>query len=178
MPSHIPSGHDAITRAVHRRTSIARSLAGSTASGATTPAQTPASSPAASPTSSGNTTPRAKHQKWYYKNPQSQSTGALSDLVSSSTVFAQPTNGTGQTSKVIRPKAKHRPLSSQALDTFMRRKKKGPKNDDSIRIQVHIAETMQRQEYLIKICRALMTYGAPTHRLEGIYQCATFLERR
>ena len=176
--SHIPSGHDAITRAAHRRDSVAGSLIGSAASGATTPAQTPRSSPAASPTSSGNTTPRPKHQKWYYKNPQSQSTGALSDLVSSSTVFAQPTNGSGQTSKAIRPKAKHRPLSSQALDTLMGRKKKGPKNDDSIRIQVHIAETMQRQGYLIKICRALMTYGAPTHRLEGIYRCAILRGRR
>ena len=173
--SHIPSGHDAIARAAHGRDSVAESLSGSIASGATTPAQTPATSPAATPTSSGNTTPKPKHQKWYYKNPQSQSTGALSDLVSSSTVFAQPTNGTGQTSKAIRPKAKHRPLSSQALDTLMGRKKKGPKNDDSIRIHVHIAETMQRQEYLIKICRALMTYGAPTHRLEGIYQCANFV---
>ena len=167
--SHIPSGHDAITRAAHRRDSGAQSLMGSTGSGATTPTQTPRASPAGSPTSSGATTPKAKHQKWYYKNPQSQSTGALSDLVSSSTVFAQPTTGSSQASKAIRPKAKHRPLSSQALDTVMGKKKKSHKNDDSIRIQVHIAETMQRQGYLIKICRALMTYGAPTHRLEGMH---------
>lgn len=164
--SHIPSGHDAITRAAHRRDSGAQSLIGSTASGATTPAQTPATSPAGSQTSSGATTPKPKHQKWYYKNAQSQSTGALSDLVSSSTVFAQPTTGSSQASKAIRPKPKHRPLSSQALDTLTGKKKKGHKNDNSIRIQVHIAETMQRQGYLIKICRALMTYGAPTHRLE------------
>ncbi len=169
--SHIPSGHDAITRAAHRRDGSGQSLIGSTASGATTPAQTPMTSPAGSATSSGTTTPRPKHQKWYYKNAQSQSTGALSDLVSSSTVFAQPTTGSSHASKAIRPKAKHRPLSSQALDTVMGKKKKGPKNDDSIRIQVHIAETMQRQGYLIKICRALMTYGAPTHRLEGTYCC-------
>ena len=173
--SHIPSGHDAITRAAHRRDNDAQSLIGSTASGATTPARTPATTPAGSPTSSGASTPKAKHQKWYYKNPQSQSTGALSDLVSSSTVFAQPTTGSSQASKVIKPKGKHRPLSSQALDTVMGKKKKGHKNDDSIRIQVHIAETMQRQGYLIKICRALMTYGAPTHRLEGSYPCGSLL---
>lgn len=173
--SHIPSGHDAVTRAAHRRDSGAQFLIGSTASGATTPAQTPGTSPAGSPTSSGATTPKAKHQKWYYKNPQSQSTGALSDLVSSSTVFAHPTTGSSQASKAIRPKAKHRPLSSQALDTVMGKKKKSHRNDDSIRIQVHIAETMQRQGYLIKICRALMTYGAPTHRLEGAYCCKATL---
>lgn len=169
--SHIPSGHHAITRAAHRRDSGAQSLIGSTASGATTPAHTPATSPAGSPTSSGTTTPKPKHQKWYYKNAQSQSTGALSDLVSSSTVFAQPTTGSSQASKAIRPKPKHRPLSSQAFDTLTGKKKKSHRNDDSLRIQVHIAETMQRQGYLIKICRALMTYGAPTHRLEGAYCC-------
>ena len=164
--SHIPSGHDAINRATHRRDSSGQSLLGSTASGATTPGQTPVVSPAGSPTPSGATTPKAKHRKWY-KNPRSQSTGALSDLVSSSTIFAHPTTGSSRASKVIRPKAKYRPLSAQALDTVMGKRKKSTKNDDPIRIQIHIAETMQRQGYLIKICRALMTYGAPTHRLEG-----------
>ncbi len=171
--SHIPSGHNAVARAVHGRNSGAQSLIGSTASGATTPTHTPGTSPMGSPTSSGASTPKPKHQKWYYKNPQSQSTGALSDLVSSSTVFAQPT--TGSASKVIRPKAKHRPLSTQAFDTVMGKKKKSSRNDDSIRIQIHIAETMQRQGYLIKICRALMTYGAPTHRLEGTYSDGVFV---
>ena len=157
--SHIPSGHDAVARAAHRRDSLAPSLVESIASGAT--------SPAGSPTPSGATTPKAKHQKWYYKNPQNQSTGALSDLVSSSTVFAHPTTGQTEASKAIRPKLKHRRLSAQALDTVMGKKLKSHKKDDSIRIQIHIAETMKRQDYLIKICRALMMYGAPTHRLEG-----------
>ena len=148
--SHIPSGYDAITRAAHRRDSSGQSLLGSTASAAT--------SRAGSPTSSGATTPKAKHQKWYNKNPLSPSAGAYSDLVSST--------GSSRASKAIRPKAKHRPLSAQALDTVMGKRKKSH-NDDPIRIQIHIAETMQRQGFLIKICRALMTYGAPTHRLEG-----------
>lgn len=156
-----------MTRAANRRDSGAPSLIGSEA---TTPAQTPRASPVASPTPSGASTPKAKHQKWYYKNPQSQSTGALSDLVSSSTVFAHPTTGSSQTSKAIRPKGKYRPLSSQAFDTVMGKKKKGLRKDDSIHIQIHVAETMQRHSYLIMICRALMTYGAPTHRLEGTCQ--------
>ena len=175
--SHISSSHHAMTRAAHRRDSGAQSLIGSTASEATTPAQTPRTSPAGSPTPSGASTPKAKHQKWYYKNPQSQSTGALSDLVSSSTVFAHPTTGSSQASKAIRPKEKHRPLSSQALDTVMGKKKKGIRKDESIRIQIHVAETMQRHSYLIKICRALMTYGAPTHRLEGTYQNGSLVGR-
>ena len=165
--SHTPSGHDAKARAAHRRDGSGQSLIGAIDSAATTPAQTPATSPVGSPTSSGATTPKAKHQKWYYKNSQSQSTGALSDLVSSSTIFAHPTTGSSRASKAIRPKAKHRPLSAQALDFIKGKRKKSHDNDDPIRIQIHIAETMQRHGYLIKICRALMTYGAPTHRLEG-----------
>lgn len=184
--AQIPNGHAAVTRAAHRRESNDQPLMGSTATTpgptpGTTPGTTPAGTPSGSPTPSGANTPRQRHQKWYYKNPQqSRSAGALSDLVSSSTVFAQP-GGSMQGSALskqptaIRPKLKHRPFSSQAtdaLDTVLGKKKKiGHRNSDSIRIQVHIAETMQRQAYLLKICKALMTYGAPTHRLEGRSRC-------
>ncbi|CAI7678786.1 unnamed protein product [Penicillium manginii] len=41
-----------------------------------------------------------------------------------------------------------------------------PALEDEIRITVHIAELLSRQKYLIRLCRALMKYGAPTHRLE------------
>lgn len=34
------------------------------------------------------------------------------------------------------------------------------------RITVHIAGIISRHRYLLKLCRALMMYGAPTHRLE------------
>lgn len=43
---------------------------------------------------------------------------------------------------------------------------KKPHLEDEIRITVHIAEVIARQKYLIKLCRGLMLYGAPTHRLE------------
>ncbi|KAL1836129.1 hypothetical protein VTK73DRAFT_5191 [Phialemonium thermophilum] len=36
-----------------------------------------------------------------------------------------------------------------------------------MRITVHIAEIISRHRYLVKLCRALMMYGAPTHRLEA-----------
>ncbi|KAL3962695.1 hypothetical protein ACCO45_004218 [Purpureocillium lilacinum] len=38
--------------------------------------------------------------------------------------------------------------------------------EEEARITVHIAETLARQGYIIKLCRALMLFGAPTHRLE------------
>jgi uncharacterized membrane protein YjjP (DUF1212 family) len=39
--------------------------------------------------------------------------------------------------------------------------------EEKIRIKIHIAHTLSRQKYLVKLCKALMMYGAPTHRLEG-----------
>ncbi|CDK27613.1 unnamed protein product [Kuraishia capsulata CBS 1993] len=34
------------------------------------------------------------------------------------------------------------------------------------RITVHIADVLQRQRFILKLCKTLMLYGAPTHRLE------------
>lgn len=132
-----------------------------------------------SPASSGVTTPKAKREKWY-TNKQTASSSSLpnlSNLVHSATVLAHPggapatapsgENGQPQGPKPIRPQLKSRSLS--ALDTVLGRNK-SPKPDNSIHIQVHIAETMTRQAYLMKMCRALMMYGAPTHRLEGMYE--------
>ncbi|KAL8769656.1 MAG: hypothetical protein Q9209_004453 [Squamulea sp. 1 TL-2023] len=128
-----------------------------------------------SPASSGTTTPKAKREKWY-TNKQTGSTGSLSNLsnlVHSATVLAHPggspataptdQDGQPQRPKPLRPQLKSRSVS--ALDTVLGRNK-GPKPDQSIHIQVHIAETMTRQAYLMKMCKALMSYGAPTHRLE------------
>ena len=64
----------------------------------------------------------------------------------------------------LQPKFKSR--STGTLDVlFGARRRKIEK--DSVRIKIHIAETLIRQRFLVKMCMALMTYGAPTHRLEG-----------
>ena len=159
---HIPSGSAGAARAVAKRTSSVTPLLRNGQDGAAdTPTQTPVTTPGGSPISSGTTTPRLKHQKWYYKNEASQSTGALSDLVSSSTVLAHP--GGSKQSSVVRPKPKQRPLSHQALEFFGKKK---PGADDAS-ITIHLADLGRSHEYLQKMCRALMSYGAPTHRLEG-----------
>lgn len=44
--------------------------------------------------------------------------------------------------------------------------KKFKKQNQKLRITVHIADILQRQRFIIRMCRALMLYGAPTHRLE------------
>lgn len=40
------------------------------------------------------------------------------------------------------------------------------KRAQQLRITVHIADILQRQMFIMRLCRALMLWGAPTHRLE------------
>ncbi|OWB85490.1 hypothetical protein B5S33_g4158 [[Candida] boidinii] len=40
------------------------------------------------------------------------------------------------------------------------------KKDTTARITVHIADVLQRQVFILTLCKAFMLYGAPTHRLE------------
>ncbi|KAK6351357.1 hypothetical protein TWF718_004520 [Orbilia javanica] len=47
---------------------------------------------------------------------------------------------------------------------------KGRRGNEELTITVHIAETLQRQKYLLKLCRALMLFGAPSHRIEDFLQ--------
>jgi len=159
--SHIPAGPGGAAYAARQSSSGLPLLRSSQDGAADSPDQTPLTTPGGSPLSSGTSTPKQKHQKWYYKTPANQSSGALSDLVSSSTVFAQP--GGAKQSSVVRPKLKHRPL----LDA-VRGKKSKAKTDEAMYIRIHQDETMQRHAFLLKMCRALMSYGAPTHRLEGM----------
>ena len=173
--AHIPWSQHAIDEAIDKRTQSNASLVGSAY---TTPAQTPQHSPktsgeftetptpATSPPHTGTNTPKGKHEKWYYKNREFRSTGSIADLVASSTSLAQVgAQGSKEHANALRPKPKYRPRSQQALDTVLGKKKKLHRDED-IRIQIHMAETIQRKEYILKMCKALMCYGAPTHRLE------------
>lgn len=121
------------------------------------------------PTSSGRNTPKREKRKWY-GNSTPGSTGSLASLVNSTTMLAQPASSMGALdhSAAIRPRLPPR-SSTNALDLILGKSSgRGRKAaDDSIQIQVHIAETIKRQAYLLRLCKALMKYGAPTHRLEG-----------
>lgn len=89
-------------------------------------------------------------RKWYEKSPSQSNTSLTASLKK-----ASPIN-------MLR-----RSRSSGAVTggSGTRRWAK-PKLEDEIRITIHIAELLSRQRYLIRLCRALMKYGAPTHRLE------------
>ena len=123
---------------------------------------TPSPSPLGSPQASGLTSPKAKHEKWYYKNQASASTGSITDLIRSSTMLAQASSAKEQSTAMKPTKSK----STQALDAVFGKKKTSPRPEDSIKIHIHIDQTIKRHKYILKMCHALMTYGAPTHRME------------
>jgi hypothetical protein len=113
--------------------------------------------------SSGTTTPRTKAAKWY--NHKNQSHDTLAGLVEASAILGAQGGVRNPKKKPSRPglhkKTHHGNLISSAISKMNK-----PRLEDEIRITVHIAETLSRQKYLLKLCRALMSYGAPTHRLE------------
>lgn len=132
------------------------------------------SSPASSPPRSGASTPTGG--RWYpqFGNRKAhQSTGSLSTLIGSSSSFASPAvSGLGeQVSQRIKEQQHHRPgmgkrtKSGNMMDAALHRMKP-PARDQTYKITEHIAGTIARQKYLLKLCKALMQYGAPTHRLE------------
>ncbi|KAI8634050.1 DUF1212-domain-containing protein [Xylariaceae sp. FL1651] len=111
------------------------------------------------PGSSGTVTPNRK-KKWHEKN---RSTDTLANLVEASARLADVSGGLPEPpAEKTRPKRiKHLRSHSGRIMSFGR-----PRMEDEIRITMHIAETLSRQKYIIKMCKALMLYGAPTHRLE------------
>jgi uncharacterized membrane protein YjjP (DUF1212 family) len=149
-----------VTAGRSRRPSHSRNLsAGYTFSGASTAANSPTSSPPRS----GTTTPRSK--PWYSRS-HNQSTNSISTLVGSSArSFAAPSqkdlgNEFDEQVKKTRPGMGKRSKSDESV------KKPKRQRDHDLKIKIHIAGTLARQSYLRKLCKALMMYGAPTHRLE------------
>jgi hypothetical protein len=105
--------------------------------------------------SSGGATPSRK--KWHSKGKPIQSQETLATLIGASAKLANP-----NTKKEIplRP-APQRTNSGGILSKMMK-----AKQDQDVRIKIHVANILKRQQYIIRMCRALMLFGAPTHRLE------------
>ena len=137
----------------------------------------PSSDGTTSKEASGQATP--KHQKWYSKHDKPSTTPSVANLVSSSRILAQPTgapltkaeestppvHGKKAGMRPKRPRISTRP-SSGTLQTIFN-KATGPEpSDDEFKVHLHVADVLKRHQYLLKLCRALMSYGAPTHRLE------------
>ena len=107
---------------------------------------------------SGLGTPKKAKLKWYKKEhqqPQNQST---------STLVGASANLSGVST----------PAHTESVEAASRRRGKRQNRqarlEDEIRVTVHIAEIISRQRYIMQLCKALMKFGAPTHRLEEYMQ--------
>ncbi|KAK0670996.1 hypothetical protein QBC41DRAFT_63251 [Cercophora samala] len=124
-----------------------------------TPSRTPNRTPSSTPPTSRPTTPDPDKGR---RSKKRQSTSTLAGLMESSFMIAAP-----GTNKDI-----HNAVSEKLKLEKERYKKtaKSKKKADEYKIKIHIAEIINRHRYLIKLCNALMIYGAPTHRLEAYMQ--------
>lgn len=113
--------------------------------------------------SPGTSTPTTPHQKWYHQRNRSQDT--LAGLVEASNILGGVPAAARKKTGPIRPGMGKRTHSGRLIEAASKLGGK-PQLEEEIRITIHIAETLSRQKYLLKLCKALMWYGAPTHRLE------------
>ena len=116
--------------------------------------------------SSGKVTP--KKAKWYHESRSpNQSTSSLVHLLQSSAPTATLGLAGAAAVRPGLPRSRSSGMIATAVNKIAHPTAQfKPRLEDEIRITVHIAEVLARQKYLIKLCRGLMLYGAPTHRLE------------
>lgn len=112
----------------------------------------------ASGTATGTATP-SKKKKWYNADKAAQSQDTLATLVGASAKLANP-NSEKHDERMKRPQHK-RTTSGGLLAKAVKLKE-----SEDVRIKIHVANILKRQQYIIRMCRALMLFGAPTHRLE------------
>ncbi|KAF2009655.1 DUF1212-domain-containing protein [Aaosphaeria arxii CBS 175.79] len=148
----------------HARNASAGSF---TLSGASTAANTPNHSP---PSSGAVTPDHHKSSRAWYSRSANTSTHSISQLIESSSTLATPGQRDlgyeiGETYKKQRPGMGKRHKSNNSIMSSISKFSKTSR-DEKYRITVHLAGTLARQNYLRKLCKALMMFGAPTHRLE------------
>ena len=135
-------------------------------------ASTAANSPPSTPSESGYTTPGTPnpHRRSWYSRGHNHSVTSVSKLIETSSMLASPAQrdmglGMEEQYKKVRPALGKRTHSGNSVTTALSKFSK-PRRDDEYKIKIHLAGTLARQNYLRRLCRALMMYGAPTHRLE------------
>lgn len=115
--------------------------------------------------SSGKVTP--KKPKWYHEGRSpNQSVSSLSHLLQSSASTASL--GTVGPGRPGLPRSRSSGMIASAVEkiTHPTTMFKKPRVEDEVQITEHIADMLARQDYVSNLCRGLMLYGAPTHRLE------------
>ncbi len=84
-------------------------------------------------------------------------------LAGASVKLANPSEGAWNVPSPaeVRKRRGHKRTTSGKIMTMM-----GLAREEEVKIKIHVADILKRQEYIVKMCRALMLFGAPTHRLE------------
>ncbi|OJJ46073.1 hypothetical protein ASPZODRAFT_67367 [Penicilliopsis zonata CBS 506.65] len=111
----------------------------------------------------GTSTPGREKLRWYNKS-RPHSTASLLHASMDLTRVAMPV------AQDFAPGAKNYRASLPADKDGQKKRKKKKKRNAEVKVTVHIAEILNRQRYIMQLCRALMRYGAPTHRLEEYMQ--------
>ncbi|KAF2869602.1 hypothetical protein BDV95DRAFT_608445 [Massariosphaeria phaeospora] len=111
--------------------------------------------PAPRPASSAATTPR---RKWYEQDKDAPSRDTMATLVGASAKLANPNDKDG----VEQRRGHKRDHNGSHIMSMVWK----AKEEQDARIKIHVADILKRQQYIVKMCRALMLFGAPTHRLE------------
>ncbi|KAJ9195101.1 hypothetical protein DTO021D3_6524 [Paecilomyces variotii] len=106
--------------------------------------------------STGHTTPKREKIKWY-KKEGSRSAVSLIEAGLHLGASGAPHHSTEGRAATARYRGHRRSASK-------------PRMDDEAQIAIYIAQIITRQKYLIKLCRCLMKFGAPSHRLEEYMQ--------
>ncbi|KAI3339048.1 hypothetical protein F4824DRAFT_69823 [Ustulina deusta] len=113
------------------------------------------------PGSSGAATPTRR--KWYEQEKATRSQETIAMLAGASVKLANPSEGAWNVPSPaeVRKRRGHKRTTSGKIMTMM-----GLAREEEVKIKIHVADILKRQEYIVKMCRALMLFGAPTHRLE------------
>lgn len=121
---------------------------------------------------------------WHKSKSANASTSSLSELISSSNRMLRVPGGdtppkelgggggsgssggsSGSNGKPTRPKLPKRHSAMEVLRAKKEKKRKAAMEREAW-IAEHIADVLHRQRFILRLCRALMLFGAPTHRLE------------
>lgn len=103
--------------------------------------------------------------KWYDKHHSSHSPSMLA----ASSLGALASFGDGEHDQHPKEKEKKKKsfsLSAHAKAQAAKKKRKAQLAAEQARITIHIADLLQRQRFILRFGRALMLFGAPSHRLE------------
>jgi uncharacterized membrane protein YjjP (DUF1212 family) len=130
--------------------------------------ETNTSSPIQRPGSSERATPR---RKWYKHEMDTASQDTLATLVGASVQLANPASKDHD--PALKRHSGHQRNSSGNIISKVWK----TKEDQDTKIKFHVASILKRQQYIIRMCRAMMLFGAPTHRLEeSLAQSAKVLD--